>query len=381
MSETTKVDFTQAVSQLREAAKAKKCWPCGCLHGSLDSIDQVFAKGEQSQELIQVIESARAKLTDIKYDCLGCDVCYPANAVNALQVEVETCPTDAVEERLGWPPLPGAYTVLRYGAPVAVCTLTDEALATEIARSAADELAVVGTLQTENLGIERLVSNVVANPHIRFLVLSGADAQQTIGHLPGQSLLALARFGVDERMRIIGAHGRRPWLRNISLETVEHFRRFVEVLDHVGETSASVILQAAAGAGTRKPGPAQPFAPARVIPTVRGSLPAHMVPDPAGYFVVYPDRQRQILSLEHYRNDGVLDVVVEGMTAAEVFSCAIERELLSRLDHAAYLGYELARAGNALVTGGTYVQDAAPERPSEADDTSCGCGSSCGENT
>jgi tetrahydromethanopterin S-methyltransferase subunit A len=381
VSEATEINLTEAVSQLDEAAKAKKCWPCGCLHGSLDSIDRAFANGEESQELTQVIESARLQLTDIEYDCLGCDVCYPANAVNALQLDVETCPTDAVDERQGWPPFPGAYTVLRYRAPVAVCTLTDEPLATAVARSAAAELAVVGTLQTENLGIERLISNVVANPHVRFLVLSGADSQQAIGHLPGQSLVALARHGVDERMRIIGAQGKRPQLSNITRETVEHFQRFVDVLDHIGETSPSVILQATAGAAARNPGPAQPFAPARAIPTVRGSLPAHTVPDGAGYFVVYPDRQRQILSLEHYRNDGVLDVVVEGTTAAEVFSCAIERELLSRLDHAAYLGCELARAESALATGGPYVQDGAPERQSGADDGSCGCGSSCGDST
>jgi len=259
--------------------------------------------------------------------------------------------------------------------------LTDEALATEIARSSTDQLAVVGTLQTENLGIERLISNTIANPHIRFLVLCGADTQQAIGHLPGQSLVALAHFGVDERMRIIGAQGKRPRLRNITREAVEHFQRFVEVLNHIGETSPSVILQATAGAGTRNPGPAQPFAFARDIPTVRGSLPARTIPDRAGYFVVYPDRQRRILSLEHYRNDGVLDVVVEGMTAADVFSCAIERELLSRLDHAAYLGCELARAENALSTGATYVQDGAPQQQTKADNTSCGCSSSRGDHT
>lgn len=40
---------------------------------------------------------------------------------------------------------------------------------------------------------------------------------------------------------------------------------------------------------------------------------------------------------------------------------AIERKLLTRLDHAAYLGRELARAEQALSSGETYVQDGAPE--------------------
>ena len=83
--------------------------------------------------------------------------------------------------------------MLRYQAPVAVCTLTDEALAHRIASARPPGMAIVGRLHTENLGIERRINNAVANPHIRFLVLCGADSAQRIGHLPGQSCLALAR--------------------------------------------------------------------------------------------------------------------------------------------------------------------------------------------
>jgi tetrahydromethanopterin S-methyltransferase subunit A len=46
-----------------------------------------------------------------------------------------------------------------------------------IAREAGPELAITGTLQTENLGIERLIPNVLANPNIRFLVVCGAEVQ------------------------------------------------------------------------------------------------------------------------------------------------------------------------------------------------------------
>jgi tetrahydromethanopterin S-methyltransferase subunit A len=86
-----------------------------------------------------------------------------------------------------------------------------------------------------------------------------------------------------------------------------------------------------------------------------------MMPDPTGYFVVYVDRARRRLSLEHYRNDGVLDAIVDGGTPAELYTPAIERGLLSRLDHAAYLGRELARAEYALRTDEPYIQDGAPE--------------------
>ena len=57
--------------------------------------------------------------------------------------------------------------------------------------------------------------------------------------------------------------------------------------------------------------------------------------------------------LEHY-HDGALDVVIEGTNASELYISAIKKGLLSRLDHAAYLGRELARAEHSLMTGETY---------------------------
>jgi tetrahydromethanopterin S-methyltransferase subunit A len=99
-----------------------------------------------------------------------------------------------------------------------------------------------------------------------------------------------------------------------------------------------------------------------------------MVSDPAGYFVVYVDRARQLLSFEHFRNDGVLDAVIEGKTAPELYSPVVEKGLVSRLDHAAYLGRELARAEQALKSGEPFIQDAAPEAlVTPPVNAACGC--------
>jgi tetrahydromethanopterin S-methyltransferase subunit A len=51
-------------------------------------------------------------------------------------------------------------------------------------------ISIAGGFQTENLGIERLITNVLANPFIRFVVVCGDDRRKMI---PGQSLVALAR--------------------------------------------------------------------------------------------------------------------------------------------------------------------------------------------
>ncbi|MBI5723909.1 MAG: DUF4346 domain-containing protein [Planctomycetes bacterium] len=368
-------DVEEAVRQLRHAASSAKCWACGCLHGTLKAIERAIPAGRQPGKLAEAIGAAKAKLVEARYDCLGCQECHPAAAMNALNIEGEACPAGPVELRAGWPPLAGDYAALRYQAPVAVCTLTDSGLSVAIAKAASPEIAIVGMMQTENLGIERVIHNVLANPNIRFLIVCGEDSRQAVGHLPGQSLLALAQSGVDAEGRIVAAKGRRPFLRNISSSAVEHFRQTVEVIDMIGENGTAAILAAARKIAVRNPGPAEPYSDARIVPTVRGSIPAKMTPDPAGYFVIYADRQKRRLNMEHYANEGVLDTVIEGRSAAEVYLPAIDKGLVSRLDHAAYLGRELARAERSLASGEPYVQDAAPERgTSEA----CSCqGESC----
>jgi len=373
-AEAPRDGIAEAARQLETAARAKKCWTCGCLQNSVSAIERALPEGERPPELARALASARARFQAVEYECLGCPVCYPALAINALtgalgeeRFEVaDSCPAESVAERAGWPPLPGAYDVLQYRAPVAVCTLNDESLRGAIAAAAPPEVALVGTLHTENLGIERLVLNIVSNPHIRSLLLCASDSQQAIGHLPGQSLLALAREGLDARGRILGARGKRPVLKNVSREVIEHFRASVSVVDLVGGTELREILAASKRLASESPGPAEPLAAMRRVETLLGYLPKRMLPDPAGYFVLYIDRPRALLSLEHYGKDGVLDVVIDGRSAAELYTAAIDRALVTRLDHAAYLGRELARAEAALRSGGEYVQDGAPERALEA---------------
>jgi tetrahydromethanopterin S-methyltransferase subunit A len=379
---TVQGGIDHAVTMLRAATDARKCWACGCLRHALDTIDRAHSLPGGNNALDTVLASAREHLLPQRYECLGCDTCYPAVALNDLAAdgtlaEHAACPTDAVEERQGWPPLAGAYTVLHYHAPVAVCTLNDDALTEVVASTGIPELAIVGTLHTENLGIERMVSNVIANPYIRFVVVCGADSRQAIGHLPGQSLIALSQSGLDSHSRIIGAKGKRPVLKNLSFAAIEHFRHTREVIDLIGVSDLDAILTAVRNCGSRDPGVIEPFANNRALEPLSGSIPARMVFDPAGYFVIFPDKLRRVLSLEHYANTGVLTMIIEGRTAAELYMTAINRELVSRLDHAAYLGRELARAERALISGERYIQDAAPEADEAAN---CGCTDACGSS-
>lgn len=379
-TDPTASSLEEAVNQLDRASATKKCRPCGCFHDTLKALGETLPGNTRLVRLESSVRRGKAAITERKYDCLGCEVCYPALAINALNesganLEIDPCPAGLPEPRTGWPPLPGDYIVLRYGAPVAVCTLHDDQLLRLLAKSGENGVSLIGTLHTENLGIERILTNVAANPNIRFLILCGADSQQVIGHLPGQSLLSLGRSGVDEGMRIIGAKGKRPALKNIARGLVEHFQRSVELVDLIGMNRPEEILRAVRSCVARDPGPVEPISTLPVPRPVKGYLPPRMMSDPAGYFVVYVDRARGWLSLEHYKNNGLLDTVIEGRSAPELYTPAIEVELVSRLDHAAYLGRELARAEAALVTGTEYIQDGAPEGGLSRENTAeCGCG-------
>jgi tetrahydromethanopterin S-methyltransferase subunit A len=166
-------------------------------------------------------------------------------------------------------------------------------------------------------------------------------------------------------------------LKNISKAAVEYFRQTVTVVDLIGQSDIPTIIAMVETCATQNPGPAVPFHPTPLLEPVPGYLPSRMVSDPAGYFVVYADRSRGLISLEHYRNDGVLDAIIEGKTAAELYTPAIDRGLLARLDHAAYLGRELSRAEESLKTGESYIQDAAPEEPRLLSLAKSDCGASC----
>lgn len=81
--------------------------------------------------------------------------------------------------------------------------------------------------------------------------------------------------------------------------------------------------------------------------------------DSKGIFKISVDRTESFLVAAHYTS---LDMakpitIVKGKTADSVYMKILEMGLVSRLDHAAYLGSELAKAEVALRTGKEYVQD------------------------
>ena len=149
---------------------------------------------------------------------------------------------------VGYPPEEGCYLRGNDYSPVAAAVILrwmreqTPADIEKLVRVAVESgAALAGTLQTENIGIEKIICNVVSNPNIRYLIVCGPESP---GHLVGETLLALAKNGLDAQRRIIGTAAPTPCLFNVQLELVRRFREQVTLIDLVNEGSPEVLRQA-----------------------------------------------------------------------------------------------------------------------------------------
>src|SRR3990172_2746731 len=90
--------MTDAVEQLNNAGSAKKCHSCGCFHDTIDTIHRAYEGLRIPDELAHVLEKSESVLAERRYDCLGCEVCFPPLAVKLLEsipgvptFEMESC--------------------------------------------------------------------------------------------------------------------------------------------------------------------------------------------------------------------------------------------------------------------------------------------------
>ncbi len=402
----TVATFEKIHHELEAGIHLPKCQQCGCMRGALEVFGQPMpGLGGEAARLAETVAGWRALLKDVRYACLGCEVCYAALAENtfsqafptvilppALVCQIQSSPGD-------WPAVLGEYFVLDGRAAAAVSTLADAPLAEELARLKPAGLAITGKTETENIGVEKVVKNLIANPALRFLIVAGNESQ---GHQSGDALLALSQNGVDEGGRVIGAAGKHPVLPNLTPAEIRAFRAQIQVIDLRGCTDAQQIAArvselAAPRAGV---GPARfdegllipltleaPAAKVAARPKAAAALSAENCADPqcachtpapitpprivagdgardipldkAGYFVILPAAEKKRIQVEHYGYDHALLHVIEGASSRALYLRIIGEGWVTELSHAAYLGKELAKAELALRYGFQYVQDGA----------------------
>jgi tetrahydromethanopterin S-methyltransferase subunit A len=153
-----------------------------------------------------------------------------------------------VDPHPDYPPEEGCYIRGNDRSPVAVCIILkwdQDKVPPEIEKlvrvGAESGAALSGTLQTENIGLEKIICNVVANPNIRYMVLGGPESE---GHLTGEAFKALLANGVDERRQIVGTEAPHPFLYNIPLEMIERFRKQIRLVDLQFQSDPELIRQA-----------------------------------------------------------------------------------------------------------------------------------------
>ena len=98
---------------------------------------------------------------------------------------------DKKEVIQNWPLETGDYAVGNVESPVAVVSLGSNMNDELVAAGA----AISGPLHTENLGIEKVVANIISNSNIRYVLICGSEVQ---GHITGKTVEALYENGIDE---------------------------------------------------------------------------------------------------------------------------------------------------------------------------------------
>ena len=80
-------------------------------------------------------------------------------------------------------------------------------------------------------------------------------------------------------------------------------------------------------------------------------------PDPKGYFTIKPIFSQEKVFVRYYDSKHILKHTFAGINTPQIIQSIIERKLISRLDHVAYLGKEIEKAIIALKNKLNYVQD------------------------
>lgn len=360
--------------EIEEGINLPKCQQCGCMKETIENIKNNISEiGSQEMQLIKnEIDGWEKKMLPIKHSCLGCAHCYPAVAMNlfneTFQEKTDTAQLDCSFNVRNdkWPYVAGEYYAFCGGdyCPVAVTTLGDTELADRLAQDHPNELCIVGKTETENIGIDKVIKNTITNPTIKYLLLVGKEPK---GHKSGETFLALSKNGVDDKMRVIGSTGKKPILRNVSVEEINSFRKQVEVVDMIGCSDEKAIIYKIKEFALKYKfsyNPSDSEKEKAVIDkketeVIQAHEPQNIILDKAGYFVILPIPEKNIITVEHYSYDNTLLRVIEGKDARSIYWTIINNNWVTLLSHASYLGKELEKAELSLKMNFRYIQDGA----------------------
>lgn len=387
--------FQKVYSELQRGMRLSKCIKCGCMKGTLENLKASLPllKTKDSKELLKSVNTWLSQLQPLEYPCFGCKFCIPPEAMTLLTKKypklasstLSTCEIKVSSD--SWPPVEGEYTIIDKSAPVAVSTLASAKLEERLVKAKPEGLCIIGKTETENIGIDKIVKNVISNPAISQIIIAGKDPE---GHQSGKTLLALWKNGVNKDMRVTGSKGRRPILKNVSSPEIKKFREQVQMVDMIGSENTRAIVKTIRELALKS-------SPANCAPSCGCHDQSAMMPQPvvigikqasasgrygddttsrisritakkhgknikldkAGYFVILPSKKNKTILVEHYSYDNKLLREIKGKASRDIYFTIINNKWVTELSHAAYIGKELARAELAIKKGFKFVQDGA----------------------
>ncbi|MCM1986454.1 tetrahydromethanopterin S-methyltransferase subunit A [Methanococcoides seepicolus] len=142
---------------------------------------------------------------------------------------------DKREPAVDWPTLKGEYEVGDVKNCVAVITCGSHIPGGPQLEAGA---AITGPCKTENLGLEKVVAQIIGNPNIRFVIITGSEVK---GHITGEAFMMVHKNGVSDN-RIVGATGAIPYVENLTDEAVERLQQQVEMIDMIGTEDMGQIV-------------------------------------------------------------------------------------------------------------------------------------------
>lgn len=363
---------------IQKSMELSKCRKCGCMKDTLETMmnELLKTKNDDFSEILNEVENSIKKMETIKYNWLGCKHCWSADITNSFDDafselnsihSVENIPVKS--DDLYILPAIGEYHVLslEHDSPVVVSTLGNAELADRISELKPKGLSIVGKTETENIGVEKIIKNVLAVPSIKYLILCGKDSE---GHYSGNTLLSLINNGVDKNMRVINSKGKKPVLSNTTKEEVDAFRNQIEVVNIIECEDLNKILEKIQELSEKATSSCNCVGSCSVdnkkliassIEIIKSEEkdPNKVKLDKAGYFVIVPKADNNTILVEHYSYTNQLLRIIKGEDARNIYWTILENGWVTEMSHAAYLGKELTKAEMSIKLGFKYVQDKA----------------------
>lgn len=259
-------------------------------------------------------------------------------------------------ESAEWPFVRGDYTVVDASAPVVVVSSHPAALAAALVVAPPAGLCMTAVLHSADEAAD-LLRALAANLAVQFVIcLESETAKRPLA-------TAMLKLGNDDKAQKsdLGAL-MNAIASQLDAGDLDELRRRVEFVDLLSCREAAKVITRVELCRTAASQPNAGF----VKQTTEVGVPRLVLPrntrnaaraDKAGHFTIRLEEQSIVV--EHLNGKSRLLRVIEGKTARDVCLGLIRNGWISKLDHAAYLGRELARAELALQSGRPYVQDSA----------------------